>query len=311
MTPAHSYNLRDTEAMQPQRLICPVECLLDVRNATGESPTWSARESALYWVDITACRIHRLRLADGAYDEWKMPAVIGCLGLRAAGGLVVALKTGLHLFDTDTGALTWLCHPEADLPDNRYNDGRVAPDGSFWVGTMDDRADKQAIGRLYRLGADGRCEKKADGVKVSNGLAFSPDARTLYHSDSRGAAIFRHAHDPATGAIGPRELFAAVAPEHGRPDGAAVDAEGCYWSCGISAGRLNRYSPGGQLIEYVELPVTHPTMPCFGGPDLRTLYVTSLRDGLDAESLADQPLAGGVFALRPGVAGLPTPLYQG
>jgi sugar lactone lactonase YvrE len=297
--------------MEPKRFTCHVECLVDARNTTGESPTWSARESALYWVDITERRIHRLRLAEGAHDQWTLPAVVGCLGLREAGGLVVALRTGLHLFDPATGALTLLCHPEADLPGNRYNDGRVGPDGSFWVGTMDERADKQAIGRLYRLGADGRCELKADGVKVSNGLAFSPDARWLYHSDSRGAAIFRYAHDPATGAIGPRELFAAVAPEHGRPDGAAVDVEGCYWSCGISAGRLNRYSPDGTLMEYVELPVTHPTMPCFGGPDLRTLYVTSLREGLSEDALAGQPLAGGVFALRPGVAGLPTPLYQG
>jgi sugar lactone lactonase YvrE len=297
--------------MQPKRLSCPVECLLDVRNATGESPTWSAREDALYWVDITECRIHRLRFADGRHDQWRMPAVVGCLGLREAGGLIVALRTGLHLFDPDTGALTLLDHPEAGLPDNRYNDGRVAPDGSFWVGTMDDRAVKQPVGRLHRLGADGRCELKANGVKVSNGLAFSPDARWLYHSDSRGGAIFRYAHDPASGAIGTRELFAEVAPEHGRPDGAAVDVEGCYWSCGISAGRINRYRPDGALVEYVELPVTHPTMPCFGGPDLRTLYVTSLRDGIPESSLAVQPRAGGVFALRPGVAGLPTPLYQG
>lgn len=297
--------------MQAKRLSCDVECLLDVRNATGESPTWAARESALYWVDISARRVHSLCLTDGAHHQWQMPAVIGCLGLREAGGLVVALKTGLYLFDTVTGALTLLCHPEGTLVESRYNDGRVGPDGSFWVGTMDERADKQPIGKLYRLGADRRWELKADGVKVSNGLAFSPDARSLYHSDSRGAAIFRYAHDPATGALGPRELFAAVEPEHGRPDGAAVDVEGCYWSCGISAGRLNRYSPDGRLIAYVELPITHPTMPCFGGSDLSTLYVTSLRDGLDPQSLAGQPQAGGLFALRPGVAGLPTPLYRG
>ncbi len=297
--------------MQPSRISCEVHCVLDVRNRTGESPAWSAREGALYWVDITAGRIHRWHAADAAHDSWQLPAVVGSLGLREAGGLVVALKTGLHLFDPASGALEFVCHPEADRPTNRYNDGRVSPDGRFWVGTMDDRPQKEPVARLYRLDADRRCHRMADGVIVSNGLAFSPDGRTLYHSDSRAAAIYCYPHDPATGAIGPRRLFAAVEPEHGRPDGAAVDAEGCYWSCGIGAGRLNRYSPAGELIGFVELPVTHPTMPCFGGADLRTLYLTSLRDGLSADALASNPRAGGVFALRPGVTGLPTPLYCG
>jgi sugar lactone lactonase YvrE len=297
--------------MAARRLHCRVECVLDVRHTVGESPAWSAREGALYWVDIPAGQVHRWRQADGRHDQWQLPAVIGSLGLRAAGGLVVALKTGLHLFDTDSGALTLLCHPEADRPDNRCNDGRVSPDGRFWVGSMDERADKQPTGRLWRLDADHRCTLMAAAVKVSNGLAFSPGGRTLYHSDSRGAAIYRYAHDPASGDIGPRELFAAVGAEEGRPDGAAVDEEGCYWSCGISAGRINRYSPDGRLIEFVDLPVTHPTMPCFGGTDLRTLYVTSLREGLGADALARTPQAGSLFALCPGVAGLPTPLYAG
>ena len=293
-------------------LDCQVDCVLDVRNRLGESPAWSVREGALYWVDITAARVHRFRPADGAHHRWQLPAVIGSLGLREAGGLLLAMKTGLHLFDLDSGALEFLCQPEPDVPGNRLNDGKVGPDGSFWVGTMDDRPQKEATGRLYRLDAQHRCRRAAEeGVIVSNGLAWSPDGRTLYHSDSRGAAIYRYAHDLATGEIGPREVFASVPPECGRPDGAAVDAEGCYWSCGISAGRLNRYSPDGELMAWVELPISHPTMPCFGGPDLRTLYLTSLRDGLDDEALARTPQAGSLFALRPGVAGLPTSLYAG
>lgn len=297
--------------MTPTRVFCEIDCVLDVRNGTGESPAWSGREGALWWVDITAARVHRWRPADGAHASWQLPAVVGSLGLRAAGGLVVALKTGLHLFEPEHGTLTLLAHPEADLPGNRYNDGRVSPDGRFWIGTMDDTADKRPVASLWRLDADRTCTRMDTGIKVSNGLAFSPDGRTLYHSDSRGAAIWRHAHDPATGAIGPRELFAEVPAEHGRPDGAAVDALGCYWSCGIGAGRLNRYAPDGRLIEFHELPVTHPTMPCFGGPGLDTLYVTSLRDGVAADVLERTPQAGSLFALRPGVAGLPTPLYLG
>jgi sugar lactone lactonase YvrE len=149
------------------------------------------------------------------------------------------------------------------------------------------------------------------GLIVSNGLAWSPDGRTLYHSDSRGAVIYAYDHDPNSGALGERRVLARVQPEWGRPDGAAIDAEGCYWSCGMSAGRLNRFSPEGELIAYVELPVTHPTLPCFGGPDLRTLYVTSLRDGVPAHALAATPQAGSLFALEPGVAGAPVERYRG
>ncbi len=297
--------------MNAQHLDCAVNCVLAVGNGTGESPAWSAREQALYWVDITGPSVHRWRPADGEHTQWPLTAVVGSLGLREAGGLLLALRTGLHLFDTDSSRLTLLCHPEADRPGNRYNDGRVAPDGSFWVGTMDDRPTKEATGRLYRLDAEHRCRLVDEGFVVSNGLAFSPDGRVLYHSDSRRATVWRRRHEPGTGVVGDRELFASIPPEHGRPDGAAVDVEGCYWSCGVSAGRLNRYSPEGRLLAWADLPFTHPTMPCFGGADLKTLYLTSLRDGLSAEQLAATPLAGGLWALQPGVAGLPTPLYAG
>jgi sugar lactone lactonase YvrE len=188
---------------------------------------------------------------------------------------------------------------------------KVSPDGRLWAGTMDDRPEKEPRGNLYRLDPDHRCTRVAGDLKVSNGLAWSPDGRTMYHSDSRGAAIYRYDYDLETGAIGERQLFVAMQAEWGRPDGAAVDAEGCYWSCGVSAGRLNRFSPSGELIQYVDLPVTHPTMPCYGGPDLRTLYITSLREGLSADELARTPLAGGLFKIEPGVAGTPTALYKG
>lgn len=294
-----------------KRLDIAVSCALDVADSVGESPVWSAREAALYWVDIVAGRVHRLEPATGQHREWVLPAAVGSIGLREAGGLVMALRTGFHLFDSERGTLTFLCHPEPDVPGNRLNDGKVSPEGRFWAGTMDDRPYKEPVGALYRLDADHRCTRMAGGVTVSNGLAWSPDGRTLYHSDSRGAAIYRYAYDPVTGAIGPRRPFVAMRPEWGRPDGAAVDTQGCYWSCGIGAGRLNRFAPSGELLGYVELPVTHPTMPCFGGPDLQTLYVTSLREGLPDEVLARTPLAGALLCLRPGVTGTPTTLYKG
>jgi sugar lactone lactonase YvrE len=292
-----------------KRLDLAVECVVDGRNTTGESPLWSAREAALYWVDIPDGRIFRWHPETGAKRTWQVPDAVGSIGLRAKGGLVAAMRSGFHLLDLETSALTFLCHPEPGLASNRLNDGKVSPEGRFWAGTMDERPDKQPIGSLYRLDGDHRCTRMAGDVKVSNGLAWSPDGRTMYHSDSRGGAIFRHTYDPDTGTIGPRQTFVVMQPEWGRPDGGATDDEGCYWSCGISAGRLNRFSPAGELIAYVDLPITHPTMPCFGGPDGRDLYVTSLRENFTDAELARSPLAGGVFKLRPGVSGAPAALY--
>jgi sugar lactone lactonase YvrE len=293
------------------RLKLAVECVVDARNTTGESPLWSAREAALYWVDIPDGRIFRWQPATGERQTWQLPAAVGSIGLREQGGLVTAMRTGFHLFDLETEELTFLCHPEPDIATNRLNDGKVSPEGRFWAGTMDERPEKEPIGNLYRLDTDHGCARMAGGVKVSNGLAWSPDGRTMYHSDSRSAAIFRYDYDPEAGSIGQREVFVAMLPEWGRPDGGATDEEGCYWGCGISAGRLNRFSRDGELIEYVELPVTHPTMPCFGGADGRTLYVTSLRENLSEAELAKTPQAGGVFMLEPGVAGAPGALYKG
>jgi sugar lactone lactonase YvrE len=294
-----------------KRLSLNAECVVDARDVVGESPVWSARESALYWVDILSAKLQRWEPSTGRHSTWQLPTVVGSIGLRAKGGLVLALRSGFHLFDPNTGALTFLCHPEPDIPTNRLNDGKVSPDGRFWAGTMDDRPVKERVAGLYRLDPDHRCHRMAGDVIVSNGLAWSPDGRILYHSDSRGGAIFQYDYDPATGGIGERRLFVAMQPEWGRPDGGAVDAEGCYWSCGVSAGRLNRFSPSGELVAYVKLPVTHPTMPCFGGPGLTTLYITSLRDGLSEDALQATPQAGGVFKLEPGVPGVSVALYRG
>jgi sugar lactone lactonase YvrE len=289
-----------------QRLDLPVHCAVAVRNLIGESPLWSAQEQALYWVDIPRGLVQRWQPVTGERAEWQLPSAVGSIGLRASGGLVAALRTGIHFLDTLTGALTLVQQPEAHLPGNRLNDGKVSPEGRFWVGSMDDSADKQPVASLYRLDADHRCHPVTGDLRVSNGLAWSPDGRTMYHSDSRAATIWRYAYEPATGAVGAREVFVRMQADWGRPDGAAVDEEGCYWSCGVTAGRINRFSPQGELLAWVPMPVTHPTMPCFGGADGRWLYVTSLSDGLEG-----QAQAGAVFVLDVDVAGPPAALYQG
>ena len=288
-----------------------VQCVLDARDELGESIVWCAEERALYRVDILAPAIHRLEPATGAVRSWPMPAAIGSLGLREVGGAVVALKNGFHLFDFESASLRFIVDPEPDKPDNRLNDGKVGPDGRFWAGSMDDRADKEAVGALYRLDADGTCHKMVDGLVVSNGLAWSPDGGTLYHSDTRLCFIHAYDYDRASGSLGDRRLIAQMTDAVGRPDGAAVDVEGCYWSCGISAGRINRFRPDGELDGWIEMPVPAPTMCCFAGPDLKTLYVTTKRIGLSAEVLAAYPQSGGVFSVDVGIEGVPVSRFKG
>jgi sugar lactone lactonase YvrE len=240
-----------------------------------------------------------------------MPSAIGSLGLREGGGAVVALKNGFHLFDFESGSLTFIVDPEPDRPDNRLNDGKVGPDGRFWAGSMDDRADKEPVAALYRLDVDGTCHKMADGLIVSNGLAWSQDGTTLYHSDTRLCFIHAYDYDKVSGSLGARRLIAQLTDDVGRPDGAAVDVEGCYWSCGISAGRINRFRPDGELDGWIEMPVPAPTMCCFGGPDLKTLYVTTKRVGLSDEVLAAYPQSGGVFSVDVGIEGVAVSRFKG
>src|SRR3954467_4859458 len=168
-----------------------VECVLDAKALLGECPVWSAEEQALYWVDILAPALHRLDLATGATRTWSMPQSIGSFGLRESGGAVVALRNGFHLFDFETGELKLLVNPEPHTPGNRLNDGKVAPDGSFWAGTMDEETMSRRTASLYRLAPDGSIRRMLDSLIVSNGLAWSADGRTLFHSDSKGKLICR------------------------------------------------------------------------------------------------------------------------
>ena len=178
-----------------------VRCVLDAQALLGECPVWSAEEGALYWVDILAPALHRLDPATGTRHSWPMPQSIGSFGLRERGGAVVALRSGFHLFDFVAGRLTFIAHPEPDLPGNRLNDGKVAPDGRFWAGTMDEASLSRPTGALYRLDPDGTCRRMVEGLIVSNGLAWSADGRTMFHSDSKAQVIWAYDYDPASGDI--------------------------------------------------------------------------------------------------------------
>ncbi|WP_298282919.1 SMP-30/gluconolactonase/LRE family protein [Acidocella sp.] len=261
----------------------------------AESPVWDERQGALLWTDIPAGTIHELTLATGARRKWVLAGPVGSFGLCEDGRLIVARREEVGVLDRDSGDYTPLARLLPEGAAQRLNDGKPGPDGAFWVGAMDDTPQKRPIAALYRVDGAGRVEVKRAGLITSNGLAFAPDGRALYHSDSRGCWIERYDLDPHNGALTGQTRIATPQEADGRPDGATIDAEGCYWSAGVSAGCLNRYAPTGTLIARYPVPVPAPTMPCFGGPGLRTLFITSLSHaagGTGQVLSAPAPVAG-------------------
>jgi sugar lactone lactonase YvrE len=286
-----------------------VECVVDARAGTGEGPLWSVAEQALYWVDIRGQRLHRYDPATGVDVSWPAPGPVACLGLCRDGTLIAAVGAHLLRFDPITGAFSRLVEVERDRPGNRLNDGRCDPAGRFWVGSMRELPVAGApTGSLYRCTSAG-ADAMVDDLVVSNGLAFAPDGRTAYLSDSHASVrtIWRFAYDVDDGTLHDRRVFVDTRGLCGRPDGAAIDAAGCYWMAAIDGWALLRFTPDGDLDRTIPLPVGKPTMPAFGGADLRTIFVTSIRP-VDAD-LREQPLAGGLFAVRVDVGGLPEPYF--
>ena len=250
--------------------------LIDFPLQGGESPVWDAESAALWFVDMSAPELLRLDIGSGAVKRWTMPATIGSLGLCRDGRVLVALRSGVHFFEPSSGKLGLIAHPEEGKPTLRLNDGKVAPDGRFWFGSMDERPVRQPIASLFRLDPDLTCHRMVGDLRVSNGLAWSADGKRMFHSDSSGPWVRVHDYDLRGGAISNSRELCALTNDQGRPDGAAMDMEGFYWSAGVSAGRLNRIGPDGVIERSYALPMLAPSMPCFGGPDMTTLFVTSL-----------------------------------
>jgi sugar lactone lactonase YvrE len=284
--------------------------LIDTLFLAGEGPTYDDRRDALWFCDIVGRTLNKIALDTLELKKWDFPSEVCSLGLAESGRVVVALRDEVGLFDPDDGAFHRIAAIEADRPETRLNDGKVGPDGAFWVGSMDDRPNKEPIASLYRVEAGGKVERKIDGFITSNGLAFSSDGSSMFHSDTRGPWIDRWSFDKATGAIANRKRIAVLDEAGGRPDGGATDAEDCYWSAGVSAARLNRFSPDGRLLASYPVPVASPSMPCFGGPGLRRLFVTSLRAQRSQELLDRYPLTGSVIVADSPVAGAPVSRFR-
>lgn len=280
----------------------------DIACDLGESALWDG--SRFYWVDITERRVYAKDWPDGPTLTLAMPDPVGSVALRAGGGLVAALRHAIAFCDVERGAVEIICKVEGDLPGNRLNDGAVDAGGRFWVGSMD-LAESAPTGSFYRLDPDLTITRAFGGIVCSNGPAWSPDGRTMYHVDSTRRLIRAYEADPATGELGEGRIFVSDEEEEWYPDGVTVDAEGGVWNCKWDGSRIVRYSPDGTVDRVLRVPVPRPTRCAFVGPDRTALAVTSARTGLDPAALAEAPLSGRVLLLDPGTRGLPTPAFAG
>ena len=279
-----------------------ISCVADVKAILGEGPVWVARENALYWLDIKGRRIFRRAFDGGEAMSWETPMRVGSIAPRAAGGFIGGTEDGFALIDPEAGRYAIFDDPELERQSNRFNDGKLDRAGRFWAGTMDDD-EKEASGALYRVDADLSWTRIEDGYKVTNGPAFSPDGRTMYHNDSARQTVFAFDLD-ADGNASNKRVFAQFGEGDGYPDGMTVDADGCLWIAFWDGWCLRRFSPQAECIRTLQVPVQRPTSCVFGGPELDHLFITSARVGLDEKELETQPYAGGLFMLTPGERGL-------
>jgi sugar lactone lactonase YvrE/DNA-binding IclR family transcriptional regulator len=287
-----------------------VQCVLPWGAHLAEGPLWVPEDKRLYWVDILAPSVHRFDPTTGDNREVIMPGLVSALLPRQGNGFIALAQHGVSAFDFETGALSPLVNPEADIPDNRFNDGRCDRRGRLWAGTMPLDATKPA-GSLYVVNPDLSWRRVDTGFSVANGLDWSPDDRTFYFVDSAPGRIYAYDFDIDAGAISNRRLFAEVPAAAGRPDGLAVDSEGFVW-CAIWDGWcIRRYAPNGSVDREIRVPVPRPTSVTFGGPELKTLYITTARVRLPSRVLAEAPFSGGLFTIDVRVAGLPATKFLG
>jgi sugar lactone lactonase YvrE len=288
----------------------PFACVLDVKASLGECPLWSIEEQALYWVDINAPSLNRFDPASGTNVAMPMPSSIGCFAFRERDGFVAALRDGIWLADPNGRLGRKVADAPYDPHDHRFNDGRCDRQGRFLLGSMNENRDANTAA-LYRLDTDLRLTELFGDITISNGLAFALDGRTMYHADTPTHFVRAFDYDLPSGTPSNPRVFARWSGETDRPDGATIDAEGCYWVAFYRGGKVLRLSPRGATLAEHPLPAMCPTMCALGGPDLRTLYVTSARQQRPGEELERLPLSGGLFAMQVDVPGVPEPKFAG
>ena len=289
-----------------------VEHVLTVQNELGECPIWNPKEQALYWINIEGnITAHRFDPATGAHEVCNLNFPMTAFGLRASGGWITAAKNGLAFWDWQSQNYEFITDPEADIPDVRFNDGVVDRQGRFWTGTLNEADLNAPDGSLYRLDPDGSAHKLDTGYATSNGMGFSPDSKTLYLVDMFHSNILVYDHDPATGAVENRRIFASVPEEDGFPDGITIDSEGFVWNAHWAGWKVTRYDPTGKIEREIRFPVQNVTRCAFGGEQLDELYVTSAWYDMSEAQRKVQPLAGDLFRVKTNIKGLEEPKFAG
>lgn len=283
-----------------------LERIVDERQVLGESPVWSVRDRALWWVDLRAPAVLCFTPSTRSLRQWPMPRMAGGVALERGGTLLVALADGLHRFDPASGQLDFVVAVAPPRPECRMNETRVDRRGRLWTSTMRDFGADDS-GALFRVDGPTRVACLVDRVRVPNALAWSPDDRTMYFADTRDERLRAYAFDMETGTLGAMRVLIAPGAVPGRPDGAAVDAEGCVWSARFGGACVVRVTPEGRVDRIVQVPASQVTACTFGDDDFRTLYITTGRQRMTPAEEAAEPLAGAVFALRVPVGGLAEP----
>lgn len=284
-----------------------MECIANVGATLGEGPVWDPRAGAMYWVDIPERRVFCWS-EDADVRTIDVAQNVCSLLPRASGGFIGGGYEGFIAIDAGLG-ITPLANPEPDLPGNRFNDGKIDRAGRLWAGTMD-RAETQDSGSLYRLDHDLSWHRIDTGYRVTNGPAFSLDGKVLYHTDSARQTIY--AFDlAANGEATARRVHLKFQEGDGYPDGMTIDAEDCLWVAFWDGWCVRRFSPDGQMLSEIRVPVQRPTSCAFGGAALDRLFITSASRDLSPLDRAAQPQAGGLFRVDVGVRGPADPMFAG
>jgi sugar lactone lactonase YvrE len=286
-------------------------CLGEPKAVLGEGPVWDVAEARLYWVDCVGKKLHRYDPRSEKTETWALPQSPGSYALRAnGGGLIMAYRNGLALIDPARGKEEPLPTGPLDFAKERFNDGKCDRKGRFWTGTIDRRL-KDPVGSLYRIDPDLSIRRMDTGITLSNGIAWSPDNKTMYYNDSRPGVIRAYDFDLETGSISNKRIFADFSDQKGRPDGCTIDAEGHLWVAEVGGGKIVRFDPSGRRVYELPLPITKPASVMFGGEGLRTLFIATMQLDFSEAELAAQPQTGCLFAADVGVAGLPESRFAG
>jgi len=277
----------------------------------GEGPLWDSATQKLHWVDIVGFKVHRFDPKTKQHDQIETGSHVGFAVLNTEGKVVVGLKDGIYQMEFGKPGKTLLAQPSSLNPENRFNDGKVAPDGVLFAGTMNLNAgeDKKPTGSLYRLGSNG-LTVVANDIHISNGIGWSPNQKTMYYTDTLRHEISQFDYDAKTGTASNRRTFVKIPTEEGYPDGLTVDSKGRVLTALWGGSRVNVYTPDGKLDDVIKVDVPQPSSVAFGGPDLKTLFITTARVDLSREQLEKQPLSGSLFAVEMPIPGQPSTRFS-